>query len=81
MPQALVVQDPHQGRRVTGLDDAAPLEQRCEPIEHRQGMPGTSAEIPRLRSRCRRQPLRIEPDAGACEGLDVGEPGDPARPA
>lgn len=79
--QALVVEDAHQAGRVAARQNPPALEQGREPVDHRQGESGTSADVDAFRSRRRGHPLGIDPGAGAGEGLDVRDRRDPVGPA
>jgi hypothetical protein len=77
----LIVQDPHQAGLGAGRQDVPLLQQVGKAIEHGQGPSGSSALVEGVRSYGRWHAVRIDPNALAGQGLDVGEASDPVRPA
>jgi len=81
VPEALIVQDPHQAGSASGRHNVVRFEQIGEPIEDGQGPPGPRAPVDRVWPGGHRHPVRVDPDTLAGQGFDVGELCDPARPA
>jgi hypothetical protein len=81
MPQALIVQDPHQAGLAAGSQDVALFEQRGKPIKHRQGPSGTTTDVDCVRSGSHGNVFRINSDALTRQRFDVGYSCDPEGPA